>query len=92
MGTKKQSQIRSLSQPLKSIKKKQRNSDSIIQNIAWKKQIVCFAGCGEAGTLNDKASNAKHVKPNKGAQQPKQKDNDRIIINIARKEFKKRSW
>jgi len=55
-------------------------------------QIVCFAGCGEAGKLNDKASDAEHVQPIKGAQQHKQKDNDRIIINIARKEFKKRYW
>lgn len=77
---------------LSKVLKKQRNSDRILQNIACKWQIVCFTGCGEAGKQNDKASNAERVKPNKGVQQPKQKDNDRIIINIARKEFKKRSW
>ena len=50
------------------------------------KHKFCFTGCGEGEKVNDKASNAEHVKPNKGAQLPKQKDNDRIIINITRKE------
>lgn len=50
-----------------------------------KESIVCFTGCGEAGKVNDKTSDA--VKPLKGAQQHKEKDNDRIIINIARKDL-----
>lgn len=65
----------------KVIKKKNKETVTILPEHKF-----CFTGCGEGEKVNDKASNAEHVKPNKGAQLPKQKDNDRIIINITRKE------
>ena len=78
--TNNKAKIRSLSQPLKSNKK---NKETVT---ILPEHKFCFTGCGEGEKVNDKASNAEHVKPNKGAQLPKQKDNDRIIINITRKE------
>lgn len=79
--TNNKAKIRSLSQPLKSNKKNNKETVTILPEHKF-----CFTGCGEGEKVNDKASNAEHVKPNKGAQLPKQKDNDRIIINITRKE------